>query len=118
MKNRPILPCPNIHALPAIEIFWLLARSGEFDLIDSVEVPTYTYERIAENFTRSRRFRVSKISVWRLVRREDPELAARRGDTYPFAWKGSEEGALVRIAGQRGRESILMDAPHQFHPFA
>lgn len=85
MKNKPILPCPNIHALPEYEQLWLLARSAQFDLIDGIEVPTWSYREIARNFTKSRRFRVSKFGVRRFVLRMDPDLAKRRGNSCPFA---------------------------------
>ena len=43
MKNKPIQPCPDTRDLPESEMLWLLGRAGEFDLVDGVEIPTYTY---------------------------------------------------------------------------
>ena len=85
MKPPPIVPCPNIHALPEPERLWLLGRAAQFDLIEGVEVPTYTYREIARNFTLRRRIRVSRFAVRRFILRQKPELARRRGDPFPLA---------------------------------
>lgn len=91
-RGDPVRRCPNVFALPEYEKLWLIYRSSDFDEIDGVEVPVFTYRQIAASFTRNRRFRLSEAQVWRFLHREAPELAARRSDPYPFAWKDRRKG--------------------------
>lgn len=84
-RTRP--RCRNIHHLPKRDRLLLIGRASEFDIDPKTgrEIPRYGYRRIARNFSKLRRVNVSFWAVRRLVVRNAPEIARRRGDAYAFA---------------------------------
>jgi hypothetical protein len=79
-QRLPITQC-RVADLSGLERGWLLFRASEFEADGR---PTWTYAEIAYRFAVTRRHRLSRYAVRRLVLQVAPEIAARRGASNPL----------------------------------
>lgn len=60
-------------------IAWILGRARAFDETPGLREPIFPCREIARNLYHARGVKLTRQTVWQIIKKHDPELAKRRG---------------------------------------